>query len=333
MNEKLTFEEVAERLCQKDARSVKSYVENGLLKAVKVENDFLIEEVLLAKAMGVIDLVEPFIKKSEAEKLIGFELNYDICKKKNISFYRMANMQKSALLFRKSDIDLWLEKTNEIGLEYVPHTLHQITRDNILRFLAEIISVLWPEKRREEQIFIDYLRGDTYEDIAERRDITRERVRQIVHHFHRRMSVVRRFIKDWQETLKENGMENETPQAILGKIKDLVKPKDLFLDLDMREHDISVRAFNALKAAGVLTMRDLLKNFKNPDDLLKFRCFGRKSLIELDEFIRKHGYIWGQYEENGDFKTTDKFLKGIWINIDGKKVFYPTSDIRFEYES
>ena len=47
--------------------------------------------------------------------------------------------------------------------------------------------------------------------------------------------------------------------------------------------DLSVRAFNCLKAAEVETLGDLVKFNKN--DLLKFRNFGKKSLTELDELL------------------------------------------------
>ncbi|MDR0686914.1 MAG: DNA-directed RNA polymerase subunit alpha [Dysgonamonadaceae bacterium] len=48
---------------------------------------------------------------------------------------------------------------------------------------------------------------------------------------------------------------------------------------------LSVRALNCLKAAGVETLSELLRFQKN--DLLKFRNFGRKSLVEIDELLEK----------------------------------------------
>jgi len=47
--------------------------------------------------------------------------------------------------------------------------------------------------------------------------------------------------------------------------------------------DLSVRALNCLKAAGVETLGDLVQF--NKTDLLKFRNFGKKSLTELDELL------------------------------------------------
>jgi DNA-directed RNA polymerase subunit alpha len=47
--------------------------------------------------------------------------------------------------------------------------------------------------------------------------------------------------------------------------------------------DLSVRALNCLKAAGVETLGELVTFHRN--DLLKFRNFGKKSLTELDDLL------------------------------------------------
>ena len=55
--------------------------------------------------------------------------------------------------------------------------------------------------------------------------------------------------------------------------------------------DLSVRALNCLKAAEVETLGDLV-SFNKPD-LMKFRNFGKKSLIELDELVAEKGLFFG----------------------------------------
>lgn len=55
--------------------------------------------------------------------------------------------------------------------------------------------------------------------------------------------------------------------------------------------DLSVRALNCLKAADVETLGDLVSFNKN--DLLKFRNFGKKSLVELEELVRSKGLQFG----------------------------------------
>ncbi|MDO5760482.1 MAG: DNA-directed RNA polymerase subunit alpha [Bacteroidota bacterium] len=55
--------------------------------------------------------------------------------------------------------------------------------------------------------------------------------------------------------------------------------------------DLSVRALNCLKAAGVDTLGDLVQIAKS--DLLKFRNFGKKSLTELDNLVKSRNLDFG----------------------------------------
>ncbi len=54
---------------------------------------------------------------------------------------------------------------------------------------------------------------------------------------------------------------------------------------------LSVRAINCLKAAEVETLGDLVAYNRN--DMLKFRNFGKKSLIELEELVKMKGLEFG----------------------------------------
>jgi DNA-directed RNA polymerase subunit alpha len=53
----------------------------------------------------------------------------------------------------------------------------------------------------------------------------------------------------------------------------------------LADMNLSVRALNCLKAADVETLGELVEFQKN--DLLKFRNFGRKSLVELDDLLER----------------------------------------------
>lgn len=55
--------------------------------------------------------------------------------------------------------------------------------------------------------------------------------------------------------------------------------------------DLSVRAYNCLKAAEIRTLGELVSF--SIDDLLKFRNFGKKSLTELEEFVKDKGLHFG----------------------------------------
>ena len=55
--------------------------------------------------------------------------------------------------------------------------------------------------------------------------------------------------------------------------------------------DLSVRALNCLKAADVDTLGELVQF--NKTDLLKFRNFGKKSLVEIEELLQDKGLTFG----------------------------------------
>lgn len=63
------------------------------------------------------------------------------------------------------------------------------------------------------------------------------------------------------------------------------------LNTQLSELDLSVRAYNCLKAADIKTLGDLVK-FQIAD-LLKFRNFGKKSLSELEELVAAKNLTFG----------------------------------------
>ena len=63
------------------------------------------------------------------------------------------------------------------------------------------------------------------------------------------------------------------------------------LSQKVEEIDLSVRTRNILKANGIDTILDICRLKKT--DWLKFRNGGKKSFIELDDFLMAHNLTWG----------------------------------------
>jgi DNA-directed RNA polymerase subunit alpha len=63
------------------------------------------------------------------------------------------------------------------------------------------------------------------------------------------------------------------------------------LKTPLEDMDLSVRAFNCLKAAKINSLAELVQYDTN--ELLKFRNFGRKSLVEIEELIIEKGMHFG----------------------------------------
>ncbi len=63
------------------------------------------------------------------------------------------------------------------------------------------------------------------------------------------------------------------------------------LKTSLNDLDLSVRAFNCLKAADIKTLGDLVS--VEISDMMKFRNFGKKSLTELEELVDNKGLNFG----------------------------------------
>ncbi len=90
---------------------------------------------------------------------------------------------------------------------------------------------------------------------------------------------------DEKITLENNdGEGNEEFDEEVLHMRQLLKTK-------LTDMDLSVRALNCLKAANVDTLGDLVQFQKT--DLLKFRNFGKKSLMELDDMFERLNLSFG----------------------------------------
>lgn len=101
------------------------------------------------------------------------------------------------------------------------------------------------------------------------KEALKEAAKILIHHF--------MLFSDEKITLnlEENSATEEFDEDVL-HMRQLLKTK-------LSDQDLSVRALNCLKAAEVETVGDLVRFNRN--DLLKFRNFGKKSLLELDELL------------------------------------------------
>ena len=71
--------------------------------------------------------------------------------------------------------------------------------------------------------------------------------------------------------------------------------KEKALEMTIEELDLSVRAFNCLKRAGVNTVQDLV--YKSPEEMMKVRNLGKKSLEEVMEKLHSLGFQLQTEEE------------------------------------
>jgi len=81
------------------------------------------------------------------------------------------------------------------------------------------------------------------------------------------------------------GLTDQVIQAPVAQPEE--EKKDKVLDMTIEELDLSVRAFNCLKRAGINSVAELVQ--KNQDDMMKVRNLGRKSLEEVEQKLKALG--------------------------------------------
>ncbi len=81
--------------------------------------------------------------------------------------------------------------------------------------------------------------------------------------------------------------ETKEPEAVDEELLHMRK----LLKTSLNDLDLSVRAYNCLKAADVRTLGDLVK--LEISDMMKFRNFGKKSLAELEQLVAEKNLTFG----------------------------------------
>lgn len=187
---------------------------------------------------------------------------------------------------------------------------------------------------REGEILRKRLEGESLEEIANQYGLIRERVRQIVekairkskdlYEIKEKFDTIQKYeadiaglkvtIKDLREKLKiQDEIERVAEEKSLEEKRKMLIEKDKLCKLFSKklvDCDISVRALNCLKSGGmggyfgrnengldsIETVGELCKHTKL--DILKLRNMGKKTLMELDDFLKDNDLTWGMDVDN-----------------------------------
>ena len=87
--------------------------------------------------------------------------------------------------------------------------------------------------------------------------------------------------------------ENEKTAEIM--VEKEYDQKEKVLEMSIDELELSVRSYNCLKRAGINTVEELCN--KTPDEMMKVRNLGRKSLEEVLEKLKELGLSLNNSEE------------------------------------
>ena len=163
-------------------------------------------------------------------------------------------------------------------------------------------------KDRESGILTEIIKGVKLEDIGNAFGLTRERVMQIATKAANKLASIEdlKQIRDENKTLKEENNRLSKENNLLKKyITDQRITIDAYENSDklhstifekrLIDLNLTVRTQNGLKSLNCDTLGDVVK--LDISMLMKARNFGKKSLTEIDEFIKRLGLHWGMNPE------------------------------------
>lgn len=157
-------------------------------------------------------------------------------------------------------------------------------------------------KDREREIFTRLVNGESLEDVAHAFGISSIRVIQIGC----RVSVIiseKADLKQLYEEIKELKRENEHLKLQSSNLRkrlndyekeDVVKEERLNSSIFQKriiDLNLTVRSLNVLKFNNCETLGDVVKLTK--EEICKSRNMGKKSFIEINDFLTKLGLHWG----------------------------------------
>ena len=79
--------------------------------------------------------------------------------------------------------------------------------------------------------------------------------------------------------------------AVIVPFLSTVATEELLLNQMVDDQDLSVRALACLRAAGIKTVRELVRMQKS--DITRLRNIDKKTTIELDDYLYDHNLTWG----------------------------------------
>ena len=248
---------------------VREDVTNIILNLKQVRFKQIVEEFETEKVSITVANATEFTAGDISKYLTGFEvLNPELV---------ICHLDSKATM----QIDLTINK----GRGYVPADENRdfctavdvIPVDSIYTPIRNVKYVVEPFRVEQKTDYDKLVLEITTDGSIHPKDALKEAAKILIYHF--------MLFSDEKITIDDSAnMENEEFDEEVLHMRQLLKTK--LIDMNL-----SVRALNCLKAADVDTLGDLVQFNKN--DLLKFRNFGKKSLVELEALLASLNLSFG----------------------------------------
>jgi hypothetical protein len=303
----LSREEVKKILRITDDRTL-SYHKN--FKLVVNDRGHFFDRREITLKLGT-DFTEPFLDMKEASAYM--EMTEDdfldkVVVKKLVPFYSIADNKKgSKRLFKRSELNFLKEAPYRVYLDS-NSSLIDVMRTH--QWMKELLLFCMKEENdlihltfREKEVIVGFLDGNSFEKLAEKFDLTRDRVRMIFEKAKRRinMNLFRNFknmVSTHKELVERNIILEVTFKTLEAKMPPVNSGMDEYefsvhnlLKTNINDLDLTVRALHGLRGAEIVTLADLVRYKK--EDLLRFRGFGAKCLSEIEELVKEKGLQFG----------------------------------------
>jgi hypothetical protein len=290
-----TFQELKDLFHLKDNRQI----EVSLVNKIKVIEDGI--EVTDAKLANVIEKFRNggslTLKEVSQQYHIALSELISLVNVQKIPFYRLVSQKGSKMLFLRSD----LENENVLNL-FIYKGINTVKFVKlILKLFDEIEGI---SDRDKKVLTLYFVEGKTVGEIAKKYKNENSTMSAQIKAASKRLLHNFRYVNSRAKIagiIEEKNLELETQVYDLKKQLDYVldqldranpgsisHEKINFLTIPIMDLDLSVRTYNCLRAADIDNISDLLGYPCR--DLLKFRNFGKKSLDEIRDLVKKHGY-------------------------------------------
>lgn len=290
MNSKIISRKEAADILGVCTQSVSNYIKRGLLRQA-----------------GNVGKNACFVYSEEVEALAGKAQELEKIEASIAAYEKELSGKEEAL---KKEIDLFYDERN-IREHYARYDFK-----HAILGCAAFISV----SDRSFDILSQFLSGKGLKEIAEWHKLSTERTRQILCKTIRSLNYrtgkydtlrkencelerrIRILEAECKELRKEVGLKDNECEKLRKKVS-LNEPVENNTETTYREWkgidpstpladlDLSVRALNCLKAANIETLYDLVRF--NKRDLLRYRNFGKKTLVEINDILESLGVYFG----------------------------------------
>jgi len=210
-----------------------------------------------------------------------------------------------------------LEERNDLNdrRRYLNLCVNSSIRNKFFQTVVSILECNGSLKQKECDVLRLCLEGQSLEAIAFSYGLSRERIRQIVDKAIRKSRELQD-LQDIFDVIHKQRSDNDALKSVVRDLRGKIRVQDevdrlaaeksleekrkqiiendkicKLLNTKIVDCQISVRSLNCLKSVDVETIGDLCRLKKT--DFLKIRNAGKKSLIELDDFLIDHGLEWG----------------------------------------